>query len=84
MSYEVSIDGCAENLTVHAAQNPSGHLMFSTKNLAYKDHTVNITNLGPKRRGKGSDLLVDFLKTTVDIAPAGCVSLTSNDGVYVE
>jgi len=70
-SYEIEIDGCAEEHTAHAAQNASGHVLFSTKTLKYGDHTVKVTNLGPKRRGEGTDLLVDFLKTTVDIAPAG-------------
>ncbi|KAJ7486777.1 hypothetical protein FB451DRAFT_1337471 [Mycena latifolia] len=70
-SYRVDIDGWTETLSAHAAQNASGHLLFSTKSLASKDHTVKITNLGAKHRGEGTDLLVDFLKTTVDIAPAG-------------
>ncbi|KAJ6534859.1 hypothetical protein B0H19DRAFT_963902 [Mycena capillaripes] len=70
-SYEVEIDGCAEEHSAHAAQNASGHLLFSTKTLSYTDHTVKVTNLGPKRRGEGTDLLVDLFKATVDIAPAG-------------
>jgi hypothetical protein len=70
-SYEIDIDGCAEEHSAHAAKNASGHLLFSTKSLAYTEHSVKVTNLGPKHRGEGGDLLVDFLKTTVDIAPAG-------------
>ncbi|KAJ6471762.1 hypothetical protein C8R47DRAFT_988001 [Mycena vitilis] len=70
-SYEIEVDGCAEQHSANAAQNSSGHLLFSGKNLAYSDHTVKVTNLGPKHYGEGTDLLVDFLKTTVDIAPAG-------------
>jgi hypothetical protein len=70
-SYEIDIDGCAEEHSAHAAKNASGHLLFSTKNLAYTEHSVKVTNLGSKHRGEGGDLLVDFLKTTVDIAPAG-------------
>ncbi|KAJ6504554.1 hypothetical protein DFH09DRAFT_1000692 [Mycena vulgaris] len=70
-SYKVDIDGCVEEHSAHAANNASGHLLFHTKSLAYQDHTVTITNLGPKHRSEGTNLLVDFIKTTVDIAPAG-------------
>lgn len=70
-SYEVTVDGCAERFSAHAAHNASGHLLSSTENLAYQDHTITVTNLGAKRHGEGTNLLVDFLKTTVDIAPAG-------------
>ncbi|KAF8144685.1 hypothetical protein K438DRAFT_1873392 [Mycena galopus ATCC 62051] len=70
-SYEIDIDGCTEIHTAHAAQNSSGHLLFGTDQLAYADHTIKVTNLGAKHRGEGTDLLVDLLQTTVDIAPAG-------------
>ncbi|KAJ6617359.1 hypothetical protein B0H10DRAFT_2218687 [Mycena sp. CBHHK59/15] len=70
-SYKVAIDGCAEEFSAHAAQNASGHLLYSTKSLAYKEHTVKVTNLGAKRRGEAHNMLVDFLKTTVELAPAG-------------
>ncbi|KAK6981115.1 hypothetical protein R3P38DRAFT_3115145 [Favolaschia claudopus] len=70
-SYEVDIDGWKETRSAHAAQNVSQHLLFHANKLLYKEHTVKVTNLGGKRRGEGKDLLVDFVKTTVDIAPAG-------------
>ncbi|KAJ6617316.1 hypothetical protein B0H10DRAFT_2218654 [Mycena sp. CBHHK59/15] len=70
-SYEVTIDDCAEEFSAHAAWNASGYLLYSTKSLAYKEHTVKVTNLGAKRRGEGHNMLVDFLKTTVELAPAG-------------
>ncbi|KAJ7155310.1 hypothetical protein C8R46DRAFT_1117400 [Mycena filopes] len=71
-SYAISIDGRkAEECTAHAAQNASQHLLFSTARLPYADHVVKVTNLGTRHRGEGTDLLVDFVKTTVDIAPAG-------------
>ncbi|KAF7339070.1 hypothetical protein MVEN_01983400 [Mycena venus] len=70
-SYEVDVDGRTEIRSAHAAKNASGHLLFSTKSLPYTDHTVKVTNLGAKHYGEGTDLLVDLLTTTVDIAPAG-------------
>ncbi|KAJ7191686.1 hypothetical protein GGX14DRAFT_481021 [Mycena pura] len=70
-SYEIDIDGHAEELSAHAAQNASEHLLFHARRLPYTTHIVTVTNLGPRRRGDGTDLLVDFLQTTVDLAPAG-------------
>jgi hypothetical protein len=54
-------------------------LLFSAKRLEYGEHSLKVTNLGPKHRGEGTDLLVDFLKTTVDIAPAGYVTRYCRD-----
>ncbi|KAJ7154932.1 hypothetical protein C8R43DRAFT_884951 [Mycena crocata] len=70
-TYEVDIDGCPEEHSAHAARNASGHLLFHKKDLEYTDHTVTVTNLGAKHHGEGTDFLVDFVKSTVDIAPAG-------------
>ncbi|KAJ7032943.1 hypothetical protein C8F04DRAFT_1106200 [Mycena alexandri] len=70
-SYEVEIDGRAQKFTAHAAQNSSQHLLFSTASLRYADHTVKVTNLGAKHYGEGNQLLLDFVKTTFDIAPPG-------------
>ncbi|KAJ6453368.1 hypothetical protein C8R45DRAFT_1039268 [Mycena sanguinolenta] len=70
-SYQIDIDGCVETHSAHSTRNAAGYLLFNTDTLAYTEHTVKVTNLGPIRRGEGTDLLVDLVKTTVDIAPAG-------------
>ncbi|KAJ6622327.1 hypothetical protein B0H10DRAFT_2214460 [Mycena sp. CBHHK59/15] len=67
---EVTIDDCTEEFSAHGMWNSSGHLLYSTKSLVYKEHTVKVTNLGAKGRGEGHNMLVDFLKTTVELAPA--------------
>ncbi|KAJ7615692.1 hypothetical protein B0H17DRAFT_1152818 [Mycena rosella] len=59
----------AEFFLYGAAGPAFGSYEVEHEDLAHADHTVKITNLGPKKRGEGTDLLVDFLKTTVDIAP---------------
>ncbi|KAJ7114972.1 hypothetical protein C8R44DRAFT_740302 [Mycena epipterygia] len=48
---------------------------YNGKDMAYDsdNHTVNVTTMGPQRRG---DLFVDLLRTAVDIALAGITYLT--------
>ncbi|KAF7333275.1 hypothetical protein MSAN_02422000 [Mycena sanguinolenta] len=77
-SYEIDIDGWVETHSAHIAKNVSGYPLFSTDTLSYTDHTVKVTNLGAKHRGEGTDFLVDLIKTTVDIAPAGQVATLTN------
>jgi hypothetical protein len=48
-------------------------LLFSKHGLnAEREHELKVTNLGPKHKGEGTDLLVDFVKSTAQIvAPQG-------------
>ncbi|KAJ7433705.1 hypothetical protein B0H11DRAFT_2121137 [Mycena galericulata] len=70
-SYEIDVDGRSAEYSAHATQNSSAHILFSAQNLTYTDHTMKVTNLGARRRADGTNLLVDFIKATVDIAPTG-------------
>ncbi|KAJ6621024.1 hypothetical protein B0H10DRAFT_2215554 [Mycena sp. CBHHK59/15] len=78
-SYEVTTDECAEEFSAHAAQNASGHLLYRSKSLAYKEHSVKVTNLGAKWWREGHNMLVDFMKTTVELATFTNTTLEETD-----
>ncbi|KAF7326192.1 hypothetical protein MKEN_00471400 [Mycena kentingensis (nom. inval.)] len=81
--YKVTIDRTQHytrsayvDVTEEPAQTQSTrqHLLFHRSGLrGDKRHTVVVENLGSQKHGEGTDLLVDLVKTTVDIAPAGAI-----------
>ncbi|KAF7303345.1 hypothetical protein MIND_00562200 [Mycena indigotica] len=70
-AYEVDIDASKHVRSAHALRNIGQYLLFHQRGLEYKEHLVKVTNLGRRPKWDGTDLLVDFVKTTVDVAPAG-------------
>ncbi|KAG5643656.1 hypothetical protein DXG03_000536 [Asterophora parasitica] len=74
-SYEVQIDSVASTFSAYAANNVSGSfLLFGASNLTYAPHTLTLRNLGAKNGDAGGNaLLFDYLRTTVQLAPAGYV-----------
>ncbi|KAJ7100078.1 hypothetical protein B0H15DRAFT_877350 [Mycena belliarum] len=72
-SYEVVVDGVATQASAYAAANASApHLLYGASNLTYAAHTLLLRNLGKVGADAGgSALLFDFLRTTVQLAPAG-------------
>ncbi|KAJ7806285.1 hypothetical protein B0H14DRAFT_2876174 [Mycena olivaceomarginata] len=77
-SYEIELDGRRETHSAHASQNASGHLLFSKHGLnAEREHELKVTNLGPKHKGEGTDLLVDFVKSTAQIVASQGTTLAN-------
>ena len=74
-SYEVQIDSTSTVLTAYAANNASTpYLLFGANNLTYGFHQLVLRNLGAKNGDAGgNEMLFDFIQTTVQLAPAGCV-----------
>ncbi|KAJ7480584.1 hypothetical protein FB451DRAFT_1085772 [Mycena latifolia] len=72
-SFEVGLDGTTTQASAYAASNASApYLLYGARNLTYAVHTLSLRNLG--RQGSdagGSAFLFDFLRTTVQLAPAG-------------
>ena len=62
-------------MSAYAASNASTpHLLFGASNLTYGFHELLLRNLGAKSGDAGgNELLFDFIQTTVQLAPAGCV-----------
>ena len=77
-SYEVQIDSTSTVLTAYAANNASTpYLLFGANNLTYAFHQLVLRNLGAKNGDAGgNEMLFDFIQTTVQLAPAGCVLST--------
>jgi hypothetical protein len=79
-SFEVELDGTKTTLSAYAPDavkdSEKPHLLFGKGDLAYAPHTLVLRNLGKTGDDKGGDaFLLDFLRTTVQLAPAGCVVL---------
>ncbi|KAF7303347.1 hypothetical protein MIND_00562400 [Mycena indigotica] len=72
-AYEVDIDASKHVRSAHAWRNIEQYLLFHQRGLEYKEHLVKVTNLGRRRKWDGTDLLLDFVKTTVDVAPQGAL-----------
>ncbi|KAJ6554986.1 hypothetical protein DFH09DRAFT_1166056 [Mycena vulgaris] len=63
-----AIDGVPTRGSAFAAENASApHLLYGNADLAYAAHTLTLRNLATD----GGSLLFDFLRTTVQLAPAG-------------
>ncbi|KAF7365659.1 hypothetical protein MVEN_00439500 [Mycena venus] len=72
-SYEVLVDGTSTTKSAYAAANVSlPYLLYSADNLTYAAHTLTLRNLGKQGADAGGDaFLFDFLRATVQLAPAG-------------
>ncbi|KAG5636057.1 hypothetical protein H0H81_009228 [Sphagnurus paluster] len=72
-SYEVKIDSTTTTLSAYTTTNAtSSTLLYGANNLAYAPHTLTLRNLGAKNVDAGGNgFLLDYLKTTVQLAPAG-------------
>ncbi|KAG5337939.1 hypothetical protein C0989_008639, partial [Termitomyces sp. Mn162] len=72
-SYEVEIDSTVLTLSAYAANDVSEQtLLYGTSNLSYAFHTLILRNVGAKNADAGGNaLLFDYLRTTIQLAPAG-------------
>ncbi|KAF7327082.1 hypothetical protein MKEN_00284000 [Mycena kentingensis (nom. inval.)] len=72
-SVEVLLDGESTTTSAYVASNASApFILYSTSALAYAPHTVTLRNLGKQDADAGGDaFLLDFIRTTVQLAPAG-------------
>lgn len=72
-SYEVQLDSSSSVSSAYSANNASTpYLLFGTSNLAYGVHTLLLRNLGAQSGdADGNELLFDFIRTTVQLGPAG-------------
>ncbi|KIJ44171.1 hypothetical protein M422DRAFT_228862 [Sphaerobolus stellatus SS14] len=75
-TFEVNIDGSSAIVNAHLDDDaPNPYLFYGTKTLAYVPHTLVLRNLGSKNTtaaalGAGNAFLFDFLRTTIQVAPA--------------
>ncbi|KAJ6584328.1 hypothetical protein B0H19DRAFT_1104723 [Mycena capillaripes] len=72
-SYEVLLDGTSTTKSAYAASNASApYLLYSADSLSYAAHTLTLRNLGKQGTDAGGGaFLFDFLRATVQLAPAG-------------
>ncbi|KAJ7786707.1 hypothetical protein B0H14DRAFT_2957842 [Mycena olivaceomarginata] len=72
-SYEVLVDGKSTTKSAYAASNASApYLLYSADSLTYSPHTLTLRNLGKQGTDAGGGaFLFDFLRATVQLAPAG-------------
>ncbi|KAJ7594133.1 hypothetical protein C8J56DRAFT_1121302 [Mycena floridula] len=71
-SFSVDIDSSSSTFSAYAATNGSTpQLLYGTSALSYSSHSLVLRNLGAKATGEGDGLLFDFIRTTVQLAPAG-------------
>ncbi|KAJ7660454.1 hypothetical protein B0H17DRAFT_1095417 [Mycena rosella] len=72
-SFAVEVDGTTSQASAYAASNASApYMLYGAANLTYAAHTLTLRNLGKQGADAGGDaLLFDFLRTTVQLAPAG-------------
>ncbi|KAJ7505880.1 hypothetical protein B0H11DRAFT_1976543 [Mycena galericulata] len=72
-SYEVSFDGVSSTKSAYMANNASApYLLYGSDNLTYAAHTLTLRNLGKQGADAGGgEFLFDFLRATVQLAPAG-------------
>jgi len=72
-SYEVLLDGTSTTKSAYATTNASApYLLYGAGNLSYSTHTLTLRNLGKQGTDAGGGaFLFDFLRATVQLAPAG-------------
>lgn len=72
-SYSVDLDGNQTTYSAYAAANASlPYLLYAAHNLSNATtHSVTMTNLGPAGAQEGDRMLLDFIQTTVQLAPEG-------------
>ncbi|KAJ7644705.1 hypothetical protein FB45DRAFT_824844 [Roridomyces roridus] len=72
-SYEVTIDGSSVTKSAYLPSDAaSPYMLYGADNLSYADHTLRLRNLGKQGADAGGgEFLFDFLRTTVQLGPAG-------------
>lgn len=74
-SIEIALDGASSASTVvsaYATNTTVPHLVYEAHNLSTPSmHQLVMKNLGPRSQEEGSSMLLDFVKTTVQLAPQG-------------
>jgi hypothetical protein len=68
---QVTLNGTASR----AAPSTGSHLLFGTSDLTYGDHQIVLRNLGAN--SSGDALLLDYIQSMIQLAPAGQVSYFS-------
>jgi len=78
-SYAVDLDGNQTTQTAFAAANASlPYLLYAAHNLSNAStHSVTVTNLGAADAQEGSRMLLDYIQTTVQLAPEGASLVNS-------
>ena len=74
-SYEIQIDSVVLQYSAYkATSDNSSTLLYSSTNLTYANHNIVLRNLGAKPavgdKG-GNAFLLDYIQSTVQLAPAG-------------
>ncbi|KAF5366706.1 hypothetical protein D9758_006444 [Tetrapyrgos nigripes] len=72
-SYEVQLDSSTVTRSAYSSSNGSTpHLLYEASNLTYGAHQLTLRNLGAQDGDAGGNaFLFDFLRFTVQLAPAG-------------
>ncbi|THU86309.1 hypothetical protein K435DRAFT_763499 [Dendrothele bispora CBS 962.96] len=74
-SYEVQLDNFTTTSSAYSSSNGTApHLLYGAQNLTYDAHQLTLRNLGAQAQNGdagGNALLFDFLRFTVQLAPAG-------------
>lgn len=73
-SVEVTLDGTnATTVSAYAAENSTQpYLLYSTSGLySLVTHNLTMTNLGAVASGEGDSMLLDYILSTVQLAPTG-------------
>lgn len=77
-SVAIDLDGNSTIVSAYASNNltvQSGllnYLLFSASGLEMgSEHNLTMTNLGAVNKGEGNEMLLDYITTTVQLAPAG-------------
>ncbi|KAK7445755.1 hypothetical protein VKT23_014751 [Stygiomarasmius scandens] len=86
-SYEVQLDSSTITQSAYSSTNGSApHLLYGATNLTYDTHQLTLRNVGAQSQNGdagGNALLFDFLRFTVQLAPAGATvsntTLEEND-----
>ncbi|KAJ7049563.1 hypothetical protein C8F01DRAFT_1183187 [Mycena amicta] len=75
-SVELVLDGQSTVTSAYSASNASSpYILYSNSGLAYTEHTLTLRNLGKRNSdGGGNKFLLDFLRTTVQLAPPGATA----------
>lgn len=73
-SFSISVDNQTVTGSAYSAQEGVPYLLYYKNGLASDvQHILNITNLGPVNAGEGNTTLLDYIQTTIELAPAGYV-----------
>ncbi|KAJ3875538.1 hypothetical protein F5051DRAFT_462013 [Lentinula edodes] len=73
-SYEFLLDSSVTASAYSSSNGSTPHFLYGTSNLSYGEREITLRNLGAissNGDGGGSSLLFDFLRFTVQLAPAG-------------